>query len=256
MKNENGFVSFNQYKKMMQKNKLTFRQVEKQVFKCGLTPLRFKRNQSSISQKEQFKLFKSHVAIVGCGGLGGSVSENLARIGVGKLTLIDQDRFCEHNLNRQNFSSFENLHVKKVNVLKKELLQINPALHVKKHFTYLHVKNIDKLLRHADVVIDCVDDIKTKKLLSFWCEKYNKKFIHGAIGGKTSQISTSTKLNLIYKDEQKGAEKIYGNLSMVAQNCASFQALMCINFLLYENFSYKNLLYCDLENLEFIELPI
>ncbi len=252
MKSCEGFVSLNEYKK----SKLRFRAFEKKVFKSGFTPLRFKRNQNSISQKEQFKLFKSHVAVVGCGGLGGSVSELLARVGVGKLTLIDSDRFCEHNLNRQNFSSIKNLHVKKVSVLKKELLRINPALKIKKHFKHLHVENIDKLLSKCDVVIDCVDDIKTKKLLSTWSEKNDKHFVHGAIGGKTLQVSTCKNLSSIYKDDKSGVESVCGNLVFVAQNCASLQALLCINTLLEKNFSFDELLFCDLNDFEFVKLPL
>ncbi len=252
MKSKNGFVSLKEYKK----SKLAFRSYEEKVFRMGLTPLRYKRNQNSISQKEQFKLFNSHVAIVGCGGLGGNVSEILARIGVGKLTLIDKDKFCEHNLNRQNFSSIKNLHVKKVNVLKKELLNINPALKIKKHFKNLHAKNINKLLAKADVVIDCVDSVKTKKLLAMWSEENSKKFVHGAIAGKTLQISTSVKIKNIYKSNESGAELIYGNLATTASNCASLQALFCVNLLLNNSFSYENLLFCDLKDMEFIKLPI
>ncbi len=249
MKHKNGFVSLKEYKQAK------LRKSEKKVFKAGFTPLRFKRNQNSISQKEQFVLFKSRVAIVGCGGLGGSVSEILARIGAGNITLIDKDRFCEHNLNRQNFSSFKNLHEKKVNVLKKELLRINPTMNIKKHFVKLHVKNINKLLSHVDVVIDCVDNIKTKKLLALWCYKNNKKFIHGAIGGKTMQVSTNKNLSIIYKDDRSGAEKECGNLVFTALACASFQASLCIKMLLEKDFCYEDMLYCDLDGFEFVNLP-
>ncbi len=247
-----GFVSLNEHKK----SGLSIRAFEREIFKAGFTPLRFKRNQNTIAQNEQFKLFSSHVAIVGCGGLGGSVSESLARIGVGKMTLIDSDRFCEHNLNRQNFSSIKNLDKPKVKVLKNELRFINPALKIKKHFKSLNEPNISKLLKNADVVIDCVDDIKTKKLLASWCKKNSKKFIHGAIGGKVLQITDSTDLKNIYKSNDSGAESICGNLVMTAQNCASLQALLCVNMLLDKNFSFEELLFCDLSDFEFVRLPI
>ncbi len=250
MKSKGGFVSIEEYKK----SKLSFRDFEKEVFKKGLTPLRFKRNQNTISQKKQYKLFKSSVAIIGCGGLGGNVAEMLARVGVGKFTIIDKDKFCEHNLNRQNFSKIQNMKLKKVDILKKELLYINPALKIKKYYKKLDEKNIHKFLDNVNVVIDCVDDIKTKKLLALWCEKNNKKFVHGAIAGKSLQVCTSKKINNLYKSNDKGAEKVYGNLSMIATTCASFQALLCINLLLNKNFNFKNLLFCDLNNFEFINI--
>ncbi|PID47542.1 MAG: thiamine biosynthesis protein ThiF [Proteobacteria bacterium] len=250
------FVSLKYYQKKLKKTKLSFRQIERKVFKKGLTPLRFKRNQNTISQHEQFRLFKAHVCIVGCGGLGGNVAELLARIGVGKLTLIDRDSFCEHNLNRQNFSNLNTLHVKKVDVLKENLLLINPALKIHKKPKYLDEKNIDKLLKKAHVVVDCVDDVKTKKLLALWCEKHFKKFVHGAIGGSVLQVSTSAKTKNLYKTNKKGAEEIYGNLAFTASNCASLQASFCINLLLNKNFNFQDLLFCDLKDYEFVNLPL
>lgn len=256
MKHLDGFVSLKHHQKMMIKRGLTFRETERKIFKSGLTPLRFKRNQISISQKEQYTLFKSHVAIVGCGGLGGNVAELLARIGVGKLTLIDSDTYTEHNLNRQNFSTIKTIGKSKVHVVSKNLSHINPALHVRKKVKLLDEKNIHKLLKNADIVIDCLDNPKTKLLLSSWCEKNHKKFIHGAIGGKSLQVTTSKNLKTFYKSDKSGVEKIYGNLSFTASNCASLQTALCIKMLLDKDFSLDDVLFCDLNDFEFINLPI
>src|SRR5512136_1109406 len=93
---------------------MTFAQVERIALEIGLLPARYQRNRNTISVKEQLRLFRAHVAVIGCGGLGGYVIEELARLGVGRITAIDPDVFEEHNLNRQLFSSPENLGKPKV----------------------------------------------------------------------------------------------------------------------------------------------
>jgi len=75
--------------------------VEESALELGLMPARYQRNRRTISTAEQLKLFRSRVVIVGAGGLGGYVVEELARLGVGTLVVADPDTFEEHNLNRQ-----------------------------------------------------------------------------------------------------------------------------------------------------------
>lgn len=256
MNNTDIYVGLEYYQKKMKKKGLSFREVEKQVFKKGLLPLRFKKNQTTISQKEQYRLFKSHVSIVGCGGLGGNVAELLARVGVGEITLIDSDKFVEHNLNRQKFSTIKTLGERKVDTICSNLKLINPALLLHKKYKYLNKKNIDKLLNKSNVVIDCLDNPKKKMLLSSWCKQNSKKFVHGAIAGTSLQITTSKNLDSFYKTKQKGIEKIYGNLAFIASICASFQVSFCIKLLLDKDFSFDDMLFCDLNDFEFINLPI
>ena len=75
---------------------------------------RYLRNKNLISHEEQVKLSQMKVAVLGCGGLGGYVIEMLARLGVGKLILVDFDTFDESNLNRQLISTEKNLGSSKV----------------------------------------------------------------------------------------------------------------------------------------------
>src|SRR4051812_4598867 len=76
------------------------RTIERTALESGLLPARYARNRQTISLADQLKLFRSRAAVIGCGGLGGYVIEELARIGVGELVLVDPDVFEEHNLNR------------------------------------------------------------------------------------------------------------------------------------------------------------
>ena len=78
---------------------------EAAILEAGLLPARYQRNRRTVSTAGQLQLFRSLVAVIGCGGLGGYVIEELARLGVGRIAAIDPDRFEEHNLNRQLLSS-------------------------------------------------------------------------------------------------------------------------------------------------------
>lgn len=250
---QDGFVSILTCKECMAKFSLTFAQVERIVLTLEITPLRYKRNQSTISIQNQLKLFDTHVAIIGCGGLGGHVAENLARIGIGAMSLFDFDVFEEHNLNRQNFSHVGVLGEKKVAVVKRELEKINPALSIKAFFKEFDVQKDFALIEECDVVIDALDDPKIKLELSFTCKKKNKIFIHGAIGGLNAQHSTCNSLEHLYKNTSKGIELSVGNPSFTVTYAASIQSAECIKSVLNlgENLQDKILLSNLLEN-EFI----
>jgi molybdopterin/thiamine biosynthesis adenylyltransferase len=84
----------------------------------SILPPRYQRNYKTISVEDQNELNNSTVAIVGCGGLGGTMAEEFTRLGVGSLILVDGDIVEESNLNRQLFSTEKNIGVKKVEAAK------------------------------------------------------------------------------------------------------------------------------------------
>src|SRR5512144_2796704 len=93
---------------------MTAGEIEDVALEAGLLPARYQRNRKTLSTADQLKLFRSTVAVIGCGGLGGYVVEELARLGVGRLKAIDPDIFEEHNLNRQLMSTITALGQPKV----------------------------------------------------------------------------------------------------------------------------------------------
>src|SRR5512133_248942 len=103
-------------------------QVESSILALGLLPARYQRNRQAISAEQQRILFHSRVAVIGCGGLGGYVIEELARLGVGTIIAIDPDVFEEHNLNRQLLSSPATLGRAKVEAAAARIAEINPAV--------------------------------------------------------------------------------------------------------------------------------
>jgi molybdopterin/thiamine biosynthesis adenylyltransferase len=234
---------------------LTFKEVEEIALKMNITPLRYKRNQSTISIENQLKLLNSHVSIIGCGGLGGHIAEILTRIGIGNLTLFDFDIFEEHNINRQNFSNYNTLGIEKVLVVKEAIELINPSLHVdafvKKFDPH---KDID-MIKNSDVIVDALDNPQTKLDLASTCKEKNIAFVHGAIAGMTGQFTTCNTLENLYRNGSYGIEKSIGNPAFSVTFAASIQSAEVIKTILEIGDTLKdNILMTNLMENEFITL--
>lgn len=227
-----GFLPLQNTFEAMEHFSCTFREVEAIALKNGITPLRYKRNQKTITQEEQYTLFQSTVLIIGCGGLGGFISEILTRIGVGNLILCDGDVFEEHNMNRQNFSSPKTLGCFKAEVLKEKLEEINPAVNIEAITHFFDPKTDEHLIQKADVVVDALDNPDLKCLLAKLCYEKQKAFVHGAIAGYYSQFSTSALLEPLYAQKGDGVEKKVGNPSFTVCFAASIQSAEVVKLLL------------------------
>lgn len=167
-----------------------------------------KRQMPLVSQEEQDKFKNSKIAVVGCGGIGGAATEMLARMGVGELILIDEDSFDVSNLNRQVLSSVDNLNKVKAEVAEERVNKINPNVKVTKHITKLDENNVDKLLKNADIIVDALDNVLARVIISRYAKNNKIPFIHGAIHGMMGQITVfkekidyETLFNLASKDK-------------------------------------------------------
>jgi molybdopterin-synthase adenylyltransferase len=249
------FVKISTCKEASKKFNVPFQDVEKIALHVNLLPLRYKRNQTTISLENQLKLLNAHVAIIGCGGLGGHIAENLARIGIGKMTLYDFDVFEEHNLNRQNFSNFEVIGKEKVYVVKEGCEKINPALEVNAHHKQFSISQDFQDIKQVDVVIDALDNPALKLELASTCKENNLAFVHGAIAGFNAQHASCATLEHLYKDGQTGIEKSVGNPSFTVTFAASLQSAESIKLLLNLGESLKDkILISNLLDNEFILL--
>lgn len=124
--------------------------------------------------------------IVGCGGLGGYVINALARSGVSRLTLIDGDSFSKSNLNRQLYANSETLGKNKAQVSVEAVRLIDPEIQVTAHPVMLTEENAAELLSGHGVVIDCLDNVPTRRLLASVCKV---PLVHGAISGQYGQAA-------------------------------------------------------------------
>lgn len=217
---------------------LTMAQVEVVALERGILPARYQRNRSAIPVTDQLVLFRSSVAVIGCGGLGGYVVEELARLGVGRIVVIDPDVFEEHNLNRQLFSSPANLGRAKVEAAAERIAGINPAVTLVPVQTAFAPANGAGLLDGCQVAVDALDSIQVRLELAEVCTAVNIPLVHGAIAGwfghVTTQFPGDTSLQTIYRSWEagKGIEQSLGNPSFTPAMVASLEVAEVCKLLL------------------------
>lgn len=123
----------------------------------------FSRTEILLGKEAMSKLKRSHVAVFGVGGVGGYVCEALARSGVGTFDLIDNDKVCLSNLNRQIIATHKTLGRYKTEVMKERILDINPNAEVYIHQCFFLPENADQFsFNDYDYVVDAVDTVTAK----------------------------------------------------------------------------------------------
>ncbi|MFO7797834.1 MAG: ThiF family adenylyltransferase [Promethearchaeati archaeon] len=130
-----------------------------------------KRNIGIVSNDEQEQIRNTPIAILGLGGLGGPLSEQLARIGCEKLLIYDNDIFTSSNLNRQ-ICTKEDLDKSKISFTEKLLKKINPEVNIRK-YNKLDELNISKILENISIVALTLDDPLRSIIIARECEKQN-----------------------------------------------------------------------------------
>lgn len=131
------------------------------------------RNHGTISAEAQQKLRHARVAIVGLGGVGGLQAEQLARHGVGSLTIIDEDTFEVSNINRQCMARTSTIGKSKALVTKEQLLTINPYLTINTINNLCTAENATELLANHDLIMQAVDCMYTRVIIHRTAEKLN-----------------------------------------------------------------------------------
>jgi molybdopterin/thiamine biosynthesis adenylyltransferase len=242
---------------------LSFAEVEAAILELGLFPARYQRNRQTISSAGQLTLLRSRVAVIGCGGLGGYVIEELARLGVGRIDAVDPDVFEEHNLNRQLLSCFANLGQYKVTAAASRVAEINPAVTLIPHCTSFCTANGRELLAGATVVVDALDNIATRFELVAVCRELGIALVHGAIAGWYGQVATQLPGEDISAFLSgagvgtKGVEAMLGNPSFTPAVVASLQvAEACKVMLAQGEVASGRMLLCNLLEMEFEELRL
>jgi molybdopterin/thiamine biosynthesis adenylyltransferase len=242
---------------------VTLAQVHEAALRLGILPARYSRNREMISIAQQLHLCQSKVAVVGCGGLGGYVIEELARLGVGQLVAIDYDSFEEHNLNRQLLSTSVTLGQSKVEAAVQRVSIVNGAVRVIAQKKAFSAENAEKLLEGAAVVVDALDTVPIRLTLSESCGKLNIPMVHGAISGWYGQLTTQFPgdgpVERIYSGvtNEKGMETIMGNPSFTPAIVASMQAAEVCKVLLGEGTPLRRrIIFINLLSMEFIEMRI
>lgn len=132
----------------------------------------FSRTQLLLGRPAIDTLQGSRVAVFGVGGVGGYVVEVLARSGVGAIDIIDDDRVCLTNVNRQILATVKTVGKHKVDVAEERIHSINPRCIVRKHQTFYLPDEADKFdFEHYDYVVDCIDTVTAKLDLIMRCHR-------------------------------------------------------------------------------------
>ena len=142
-----------------------------------------------IGLEGQKKIFNTSICIVGCGGLGTSVSQYLAMAGIGKFHFIDSDKIELSNLNRQVMYTESDIGKNKAQVLKKYIKKINPQARIIVSKKNVSKNNIKNLLMGFKFIVDCSDNFKTRFLVNEFCFKEKKILISAALQNFDVQIS-------------------------------------------------------------------
>jgi adenylyltransferase/sulfurtransferase len=130
----------------------------------------------------QEKLINSRVLLIGCGALGASHAEMLARAGVGKLKIVDRDFVEWTNLQRQTLYKEQDAveRLPKAIAAKNRLAEINSEIEVEAIVADVNQNNIESLIENCDLILDGTDNFQVRYLVNDACVKHKKNWIYGA----------------------------------------------------------------------------
>jgi len=214
---------------------------------------RYERNVPALTEAECCLLRKKRVLVVGCGGLGGHIIDQLTRIGIGFLRVVDGDVFEPSNLNRQLLSCVPLLGVNKAKAAADHVSRVDPELPVEAKACLLTKENADALIDGCDVVLDALDNMESRKVLAAACEKAGIPYIYGAIQGWVAQAAVSMPgdrlIETLYPEGIEIRDKSV--LSFTPALCAALQVSLCVKLLVGRPVETGTASYFDLLNQEF-----
>ena len=150
----------------------------------------FSRTELLLGKEAMDKLANSRVAVFGIGSVGGYVCEALVRTGVGAFDLIDDDKVCLTNLNRQIIATRKTVGQYKVDVMKERMLEINPKVDVRVHKCFFLPENAEEFpFEEYDYIVDAVDTVTAKISLVMKAQEMNIPIISSMGAGNKLDAS-------------------------------------------------------------------
>ncbi len=218
-------------KRLARSFNLTGRIIEIAALEAGIIPERYQRSLGTVGVNGQISLLKSTAGVLGAGGLGGFALELLARMGLGRLVVVDGDNFSESNLNRQLVATEENLGEAKAEAAKKRIIQINSGVEVEAFNCLAEKDNLVQLFSSCDIILDCLDNLPSRFALEKACTELGVPMVHGAIAGFLGQVAVIKPgrpvLTKLYGQENSqtrhGVETQLGNPAVTPAMLASWQ---------------------------------
>ena len=159
----------------------------------------FSRTQLLLGSEAMERLAGSRVAVFGIGGVGGYVCEALVRSGVGAFDLIDDDKVCLTNLNRQIIATRSTVGKYKVDVMEARMKDINPNVDIRTHKCFFLPENADTFpFSEYDYVVDAVDTVSAKLALAVKAQEAGVPII-SSMGAGNKLDASAFRVADIYK---------------------------------------------------------
>jgi len=147
------------------------------------TRARLERQITLIGEEATEKLTSSTVLIAGIGGVGGHAADAIARMGVGRIILVDNDTVSLSNINRQMVATVDTVGRLKVDVMAERIRAINPDCQVTALPMFITKENAAELIERytPDAVVDCIDNVSAKIAMVCACEEQGR-YIFSSMG--------------------------------------------------------------------------
>ncbi len=147
----------------------------------------FTRNIGTITRAQQLRLQQATVTVIGCGGLGGFVIEELARLGIGNLRICDPDIFTPANINRQLYALKQTIGQNKADAAAHRIQSIHDLTDVLALTTPFQ-ESAGPLFTNTEVVVDCLDNVTGRRELAELCQSHTVPLVHGAVDQWYGQV--------------------------------------------------------------------
>ena len=204
----------------------------------------------------------SSIVVVGMGGTGSAIAEMMARMGIRKITIVDDDTIEVSNLNRQALYKENDIGLKKVDVAKVELLKINNDVEVNAIDQRLTHYNAEEILSEGDIILDGTDNYNARGVMNGASFKLKKPWIFTAVEGTVGYVKaiipgkTSCLSCFGYPDQGEGIScTVQGVIPSAVRAISSLAVTVALKVLMEREFS-GDLVYMDVWKPTLETLPI
>lgn len=210
-----------------------------------------------IDLEQLFSLAQKRVLIIGVGGVGQHVSTYLVTNGVTNLIIVDYDKVELSNLNRQILLNELDLGKLKVDVVKSALIARNSEAHINSINLKVNESNIDELVKDYDLVIDAVDNWKSKLIIAKACKDNKVPFLHIGVDGYKGQYCLFVNKSLLdianFDIISSPKDGVLGPMVGIISSLAS---MLAIKYLLGECSGLDKIYYFDYNSYRLVEMLI
>jgi len=184
----------------------------------------------------QQKLKDATVLVTGVGGLGGTAALYLAVAGVGKLVLVRGGNLQRDDMNRQILMTDDWVGNPRVFKAKETLAAINPDIEIEAICEYVNPENVDRLVRSADLALDCAFDFRERELLNSACVYWGKPMVEAAMNDMEAYLTTiipgkTPCLTCIFPEKPEWDRWGFGVLGAVSGTLACLTALEAVKLI-------------------------